>query len=121
MILCEIIQSMIRTVIGSVFLYRFLNFIDYPRAAYYCFMIYLISILTFDLFLSIDIFTAVGIDCLSETDWQVYALISVDSAQSILLVATAIAMHKTLESGRRNSSVLNSSSISYDPSNRVNH
>ena len=94
LILCELIQSMIRTVIGSVFLHRFLTMHNYGRAATIIFFTYLIGILSFDIFLTFNIFLAKGgISCSGTTDWQIYTLISVDTIQAVLLVTTAIVMH----------------------------
>lgn len=47
---------MIRTVICSVFLHRFLILLDYPRVAKVTFIAYLFALLSFDLFEAIDIF-----------------------------------------------------------------
>lgn len=124
LVLCELIQSMIRTMIGSVFLFRFLTMYEYPRVAKVIFYLYLCIILCFDIFLSIDIFFRTsGISCDGGTDWQIFTLISVDTIQAILLVTTAIVMYKIEKNKNRAHSVLSSStnSANKDPVNRMQY
>ena len=65
-ILCNVIQSMIRSIIAAVFLFRFLEWSEYPKAAKISFWIYLLVLLIFDLFIAIDVFLEHGVTCDSE-------------------------------------------------------
>lgn len=124
LILCELIQSVIRTVIGSVFLLRFLTMYEYPRVAKVFFFAYLAIILSFDIFLSIDIFfDRSGIACDGGADWQIFTLISVDTIQALLLVISAIIMQHTQDKKNRTLSVLSNSvsSANKDPVNRMQY
>ena len=63
---------MIRSVICSVFLFRFLVNLNKPEVARICFFVYLVTLLCFDIFLVFDIFFAngSGITCSGKTkDW----------------------------------------------------
>ena len=94
----NLIQSAIRTLICSVFLHRFLVMMDHAKYAKLIFIIYIMVFVLFDLFIFIDIFVSgpsnKGIKCDGNTDWQIYTLISVDTLQSGVLIATAIIMYK---------------------------
>ena len=71
---------MIRTIICSVFLHRFLILLEYPRVAKITFFAYIIALLSFDLFEAIDIFIEQGrISCDGKDHWQIYTLITVDT------------------------------------------
>lgn len=97
MILCELIQSMIRTVIGSVFLYRFLTMLGYKRVPpKVSFVLYISVFFAFDVFLCIDIFLKNGgITCDAyDIDWQIFTLICLDTLQAISLVITSVIMAK---------------------------
>jgi len=78
-VLCSVLQSGIRALVVSVFLYRCMMNFGRPKIAKIFFVIYLVAVIGFDLFLSVDIFMDDGQDCSKETDWQVIALISVDT------------------------------------------
>ena len=71
LVFCNLIQSMIRTVICSVFLYRFLISIGKPVTAKRSFLCYLAIILGFDIFLVFDIFfsNGTGVTCDGADDW----------------------------------------------------
>ena len=56
LVFCNLIQSMIRSVICSVFLYRFFISIGKPVAAQRSFYCYLFVLLGFDIFLVFDVF-----------------------------------------------------------------
>ena len=79
----NLIQSMIRTLICSVFLHRFLVTMDYAKYAKLTFIIYITIFVLFDLFIFIDIFVSgplnKGIKCDGNENWQIYTLISVDT------------------------------------------
>jgi len=109
---------MIRTVIGSVFLHRFLTMLGYHKEARVTFFIYLIVILSFDAFLTIDIFLKDGISCDGKNDWQIFTLLSIDTLQAILLIVTVFIMHRNTELKKRTESVLTFSQSSRDPNNR---
>lgn len=49
-----------------------------------------------------------GEDCTDSTDWQILALIAVDTFQSILLICVAYSMYKNVEERERTQSVLSS-------------
>lgn len=93
-VLCSVLQSSIRAIVVSVFLYRFLLRFESPKLARLLFLGYLLAVLGFNLFLAIDSFTANGWDCTEETDWQILALITIDTFQSLLLLAVTISMYK---------------------------
>ena len=96
-ILCNVLQSSIRAIVASVFLYRFLLTLEKPQMAQVTFLIYLIVVLGFNLFLSIDIFTPnSGEDCTTDTDWQIIALIALDTLQSLLLIAVTFSMYSKM-------------------------
>ena len=81
MIFCDLIQSIIRTVIVSVFLFKFLIIMGKQNAAKITFFTYLIGVLLFDFFIMIDIFSGSHrISCNDHIDWQIQALIGVDTA-----------------------------------------
>lgn len=109
-VMCSVMQSMIRTVICSVFLFRFLQRFDRPKMAKALFVIYLFSILSFDLYLAYNIFTVNGEDCTPNTDWQILSLISVDTIQSLILLSTTLAMRSQRKKLDNEQSVLLSSS-----------
>ena len=60
LVFCNLLQSMIRTIICSVFLHRFLILLEYPRVAKITFFVYITALLSFDIFESIDIFIEAG-------------------------------------------------------------
>ena len=100
MVFCNLLQSMIRTIICSVFLFRFLVLLKHPRIAKITFFIYIIVLLSFDLYESIDIFIeAHRISCVpgSKDHWQIYTLISVDTMQSIILIVTSVITYRNKE------------------------
>ena len=102
MVFCSLIQSMIRTIIVSVFLHRFLNLLDYPRLAKITFIAYITLLLSFDLFETIDIFIKADIiSCDGGNHWQIYTLISVDTMQSLLLIFISVVMYRNNETMRR--------------------
>ena len=108
-ILCSVMQSSIRTVICSVFLYRFLSqHLQKTKLANAAFFFYLFVLLGFDLFIAIDIFMSNGEDCTDSTDWQILALIAVDTFQSLLLLAVAFSMYRNIQERERRQSVLSS-------------
>ena len=73
-----------------MFLFRYLHqTMAKPKVANAAFTVYLSLLLCFDLFLAIDIFLSNGEDCTESTDWQILALISVDTIQSVLLIIVA--------------------------------
>ena len=81
---------MIRTIICSVFLHRYLSMLGKQWAAKVSFFSYLTIILLFDAFLAFDIFfNEAGITCDGTMDWQIYTLITVDSLQTIMLITIA--------------------------------
>ena len=71
LVFCNLIQSMIRSVICSVFLYRFFISIGKPITAKRSFYIYLVVLLGFDIFLVFDIFLnqGIGVTCDGKEDW----------------------------------------------------
>ena len=69
MVLCSLIQSMIRSIICAFFLLRFLTLQNYTRVAPLAFYFYLTTLLAFNCFLAIDIFMGSGISCAGKTDW----------------------------------------------------
>lgn len=81
LVFCNLLQSMIRTIICSVFLHRFFILLEYPRVAKITFFVYIIALLSFDLFEAIDIFVEAGrISCDNRDEhWQIYTLITVDT------------------------------------------
>ena len=72
------------------------------------FFLYLLVLLGFDLFIAIDIFMSNGEDCTDSTDWQILALIAVDTFQSLLLLAVAFSMYRNIQERERSQSVLSS-------------
>ena len=109
MVFCSLIQSMVRTIICSVFLHRFLILLEYPRAAKATFIAYIVTLLSFDIFEAVDIFIeADRISCDGDNHWQIYTLISVDSIQSLILIITSVITYKSNEMRRRSKSVLSS-------------
>ena len=113
---------MIRTIICSVFLHRFLVLLDYPTVAKITFISYIITLLSFDLFEGIDIFIeADRILCDPGIHWQIYTLISVDTLQSLMLIVTSIITYRSNEMRRRHKSQISSvdaSDTSSSPTDR---
>mmetsp|Transcript_2536 Transcript_2536/g.3521 ORF Transcript_2536/g.3521 Transcript_2536/m.3521 type:complete len:220 (+) Transcript_2536:25-684(+) len=108
-VLCSVMQSMIRTGICSVFLFRYIHqSVGSPKLARFVFLLYLLALLGFDFFLSVNIFLANGEDCTPSTDWQILALISVDTIQSVLLLTVTLLMYKQAKGRERTQSVLSS-------------
>ena len=61
------------------------------------FLLYLIFVLGFNLFLSIEIFTPnSGEDCTPDTDWKIIALTALDTLQSLLLIAVTFSMYSKM-------------------------
>ena len=121
-IMINLIQSLIRTLICSVFLHRFLVVMGHAKYAKLIFIIYIMVFILFDLFIFIDIFVSgplnKGIKCDGNTVWQIFLLISMDSLQSCVMIITSIIMHKKYNKEQQNKSVLSNSGRSNDPSNR---
>ena len=94
MVLCSLIQSMIRSIICAFFLLRFLTLQNYTRLAPLVFYVYLTTLLAFNCFLAVDIFLDKGIACDGKTDWQIFTLILVDTGQTAMLITVAALMYR---------------------------
>jgi len=114
MALCNLIQSAIRSMICAVFLYRFLVQQDKPQLAKVTFFVYLVLLLGFEAFLSVDIFINDDLDCTPDKDWQVTTLVIVDTIQTALLITVALVMYCQTTQRRDSQSVLMSSGRSND-------
>ena len=116
MALCNLIQSMIRAFICGIFLFRFLEQLNHPKAARIAFITYLVVLIFFNCFLSIDIFVGDALDCTPDRDWQFVTLVTVDTLQTVMLVTMWLIIRYKVGERRKSSnlSVLSSSGRSQD-------